>query len=130
MRQEDYRSCMATGLKDKKGLSKEERQKLFCVQSRICSGKASTEEEAERLCSLPKPPQPPKEPKQRKSKKCIIDANFLANCIFGQLDKGTTVDKLAEIINQCGAPKRKGGKVRMAELPSEVMEAISGLGGK
>jgi len=49
--QEDYRACMSKGLKGKTGLSKEERQSLFCIQSRLCSGKAQTEEEATGLCS-------------------------------------------------------------------------------
>lgn len=51
MKQEDYRACMSKGLKGKTGLSKEERQSLFCMQSRLCSGKAQTEEEAAQLCS-------------------------------------------------------------------------------
>lgn len=51
MKQEDYRACMSKGLKGKKGLSKEERQTLFCVESRLCSGKAQNEEEALELCA-------------------------------------------------------------------------------
>ena len=53
MKQEEYRSCMAQGLKGKTGLSKKERQQLFCTQSRLCSGKSKTEAEAEALCSIP-----------------------------------------------------------------------------
>lgn len=51
MNQQDYRACMAQGLKGKRGLSKSERQLLFCAQSRLCSGKAKTDEEAAQLCS-------------------------------------------------------------------------------
>lgn len=56
MKKEEYRACMAKGLKGKTGLSKQQRQDLFCVESRICSGKAKDEEEAKRLCSQPKAP--------------------------------------------------------------------------
>lgn len=52
-----YRSCMATGLKDKK-LSKDERKLEFCTLSKLCSGKAKDRGEAESLCSLPKEPKP------------------------------------------------------------------------
>lgn len=45
---------MSRGLKGKQGLSKEERQQLFCVESRLCSGKASERAEAEKICSMPK----------------------------------------------------------------------------
>ena len=56
MKQEEYRACMADGLRGKTGLSKKEREQLFCTQSRLCSGKAQSEEEARRMCSMPKLP--------------------------------------------------------------------------
>ena len=52
----EYRQCMAQGLRGKTGLHKEERQLLFCSQSKLCSSKASTREEAEEICRLPKAP--------------------------------------------------------------------------
>jgi hypothetical protein len=62
MKQEDYRACMSKGLKGKKGLSKEERQTLFCIESRLCSGKAQTKEQAAQLCSTTAPKQPQQSP--------------------------------------------------------------------
>jgi len=64
-----YNACVAKGLKGKKNLSKEERQLLFCETSKLCSGKASNEEEAKRLCALPKEPKEPKEPKVRRARR-------------------------------------------------------------
>lgn len=61
---EDYRACMSQGLRGKKGLSKEERKRLFCEESRLCSGKASSREEAEQICKVSM--SQPKEPKARK----------------------------------------------------------------
>jgi len=51
MKQEDYRACMAQGLKGKQGLSKAERKLLFCTQSKLCSGKAQSEDQAAELCA-------------------------------------------------------------------------------
>lgn len=68
MKQEEYRACMAKGLKGKSGLSRPERQLLFCVQSRLCSGKAEDEAEARQFCSIPKVPSPDKKSKRRSKK--------------------------------------------------------------
>jgi len=57
---DDYRQCMAQGLKGKTGLSKQERQLVFCTQSKICSSKASSREEAEEICLQPKTAKPVK----------------------------------------------------------------------
>ena len=54
----DYRTCMADGMRGKK-LSKEERQREFCLTAKICS-KSVSREEAQRLCALPKAPKAPK----------------------------------------------------------------------
>ena len=106
MKQEDYRSCMAVGLKGKKGLSKEERQKLFCVQSRLCSGKANNEEEAQKLCDeAALQPKTPKKPRASGGK-CKIDSAALAICIITALE-GTEISqaKLVPIISGCTGQK-------------------------
>lgn len=53
MSKEAYTSCVAARMKGKK-FTKEERRQAFCRSAKVCSGKAETEEEAMRLCSLPK----------------------------------------------------------------------------
>ncbi|MFA5378445.1 MAG: hypothetical protein WC455_22010 [Dehalococcoidia bacterium] len=50
MDREKYNSCLAEGLKGKT-LSKEERKSEFCIQAKICSGKASSRSEAEKKCA-------------------------------------------------------------------------------
>ena len=107
MKQEDYRSCMAVGLKGKKGLSKEERQKLFCVQSRLCSGKANNEEEAQKLCDeAALQPKTPKKPRASGGK-CKIDSAALATCIIKSLDgiEEISLVKLTPIIAGCTGQK-------------------------
>ena len=105
MKQENYRSCMATGLKGKKGLLKEERQLLFCTTSRLCSGKASTEEEAAKLCA--EAATNPKPPKQgTRSRKCKIDVPTLSACVIeGMAGKEITLANLTPVITGCTGQK-------------------------
>lgn len=49
MDRKEYNQCVGGHLKGKK-LNKEERKVAFCVASKICSGKASTEDEARAIC--------------------------------------------------------------------------------
>jgi len=53
MERKQYNDCMASGLKGKT-LTKEQRQKEFCLLAKQCSGKAKNRDEATRLCSQPK----------------------------------------------------------------------------
>lgn len=50
MSKEEYRGCMSAGMKGKTGLTRPERRALFCETSQVCSGKASNQEEAKRIC--------------------------------------------------------------------------------
>jgi hypothetical protein len=54
-----YNACVGEGMKGKH-LTKDERKLEFCIASKLCSGKAGDRDEAQRLCSLPKPPKEPK----------------------------------------------------------------------
>lgn len=55
MDREAYNQCMKPHMSGK-GKSKEERRIGMCVGAKLCTGKASTEEEALRICSVPKLP--------------------------------------------------------------------------
>jgi hypothetical protein len=61
----EYQNCMTTAMRAfPKGISKEERGKLFCAEAKVCSGKAKNKQEALAICAA----QPPKEPKERKKR--------------------------------------------------------------
>lgn len=77
MNKQEYNSCLATGLRGKT-LGKEERKTEFCVVSKVCSKKASTREEALRLCSLPKPPKP--ESMHRHGRRAV-DTCDISHCV-------------------------------------------------
>lgn len=82
---EEYTSCMTPYMKGT-GRSKEERQAAMCVGAKICSGKASNEQEAQQLCAeAAAQPKPSK--KSRKSKKfCFNDYESLSVCLAANID--------------------------------------------
>jgi hypothetical protein len=56
-----YQNCITPAMKSfPKGITKDERSKLFCQAAKICSGKAKDKDEAVRLCDLPKEPKAPR----------------------------------------------------------------------
>ena len=79
----------------------------MCVGAKMCSGKATTEEEAKEICIN----QPPKEPKAPKSRKLpSLDPAKLARCIAGSIEiKDLTAEnapaRLETAITHCSMPK-------------------------
>ena len=69
---EEYNSCIKKFISGT-GKTPEQRRLSFCIGAKICSHKAKTEEEAKKICLLPKPDKPDKsedsEKKTRKSHK-------------------------------------------------------------
>lgn len=61
----EYNACIRPYITGSK--PKEQRKLDFCVGAKICSGKASSKEEAIQLCSLPKEPKTTIEPAQQAS---------------------------------------------------------------
>jgi len=51
---EKYNQCMRPFITGSK--PKEQRKQDFCIGAKICSGKAKNTDEAQRICSQPKPP--------------------------------------------------------------------------
>ena len=104
MNRTEYNACMAPHMTGSK--TKEERKTDMCIGAKLCSGKAETKEEAERICLLPKEPKPEKERKGRSRK---IDTVTLAKCIIGQITDGDNseldVATLANVINKCSGVK-------------------------
>lgn len=100
----EYTECMRPFITGT-GKTKEERQLGFCTGAKICSGKAASVEEAEKICRE----QPPKEPKPRKTKasKCAIDLATLASCLSRTIDlESLTAENLASqlesAMHSCG----------------------------
>lgn len=87
MSQKDYRACMAKGMQGKT-LTKEERKLEFCTLAKLCSKKTSSREEAQRMCSLPKPPKTTKERgvRRRKEETCETRVIALSRCIAENID--------------------------------------------
>ena len=79
---EEYRKCMVPFISGQ-GKTKEQRKLDFCAGSKLCSHKASSREEANKICRS----QPPKPPKVRGARRvkgvvpCEQDAAELAGCM-------------------------------------------------
>jgi hypothetical protein len=131
MNQQDYRACMTQGLKGKQGLSKSERQLLFCSQSKLCSGKAQTEEEAAQLCTntIPKWVRQalPKEDDDLSCPERIARVNQTIDVISLGLKTGDTAEilpasaRLLSDIKKC----RPGEIAELAEVVTHDLKGLS-----
>lgn len=65
---QEFNSCVQGGLKDKHFPDQAARRMEFCVLAKMCA-KHLSRDEAEKICSQPKPPKPEGEKKHRRSKK-------------------------------------------------------------
>ena len=88
----EYTECMKPHMSGE-GKTKEERQRAMCIGAKLCTGKASNKEEANKICeSLP-----PKQPKQITGKKprisgsCASDMSTLAECATKYLLEGDEI---------------------------------------
>ena len=84
-----YQECMAVAMRGyPKGISREERGKLFCIDAKVCSGKFTDRKEAQKNCEA-NPPQP-KAAKGRtrrtRGPNCGQDMATLAGCAVQKLD--------------------------------------------
>lgn len=89
-----YNACIGDAMRGKK-LTREQRKAAFCIASKLCSGKAGSEEEARHICSLPKPPKEP-EVKRTESinslpRKQKNPRNFMIMCKNQGIDRAQRV---------------------------------------
>jgi hypothetical protein len=64
----------------------EERRLKFCIGSKLCSGKAKTEAEARKLCSLPRPPKTAAPRRSKKPVSCEQENLKLTECMVDNID--------------------------------------------
>lgn len=97
MDRKDYNACMRPHITGSK--PKEERKLAFCVGAKICSGKAKDEEEALKLCSLPKEPKPvgQKTSKRTKTDSCEKEASKLTQCVMRYFDDNKLYQKILNV---------------------------------
>ncbi len=121
----EYNSCMSKFIKGS-GIDKEERKLRFCVGAKICSKKASNEQEAIELCNLPKPVKEPKPTKRRGGKaNCEADMSKVATCLVGKISPSTTADDIIKILVKCHCGKNPtrvySGDVANAQVADEKL---------
>lgn len=91
-----YNACMGDAMRGKK-LTPDERKTAFCVASKVCSGKAGSEEEARKICSIPKPPKQPKAKRKVKVKSCEDDVLADVQCMLDYFEREQTYKKLLNV---------------------------------
>lgn len=107
-----YSQCMTSAMRDMpKGISREERGNLFCVNAKLCSGKARNKADAEQQCAN----RTPTEHKSGGSRRGI-DSGEIAKCALPRLAeyKSITVQQLATIISECSG-KHGDKKIKKPE---------------
>lgn len=94
-KREEYNSCMVPYMSG----GGPERKQRFCIGAKLCSGKASTKEEADRLCA--EAAASPKPPKAARARKCKVDIHELAACIIKTIDGEPTLTNLSTSLSSC-----------------------------
>jgi len=132
----EYNKCMVPYMKG----SGEDKKLGFCVGAKICSGKATSEDQARQICLT----EPKKQPKPRKSKKsCGTDMEELAACAVGKLtpevlSSSRGLDRiLTEILQECScgkvtktkSTKRKRSTEELSDEEIETLATINELSG-
>jgi len=125
---EEYTSCMRPYMTG----GGPDRKDRFCKGSKICSGKASTEEEAARLCAeAAANPKPPKEKKGRKV--CTLrDLEAIATCVSAEIDLSSLTPEnmhktFSSALKKCSAgaaESLKTAKKTLTDLDPKHIQAL------
>lgn len=85
-----YQECMTKAMRAMpKGLSRQERGNLFCIEAKICSGKAKNKEEAATICAN----RPAPTPKASKKKSAGVgNINALVSCLLPKINQVEDLD--------------------------------------
>ena len=143
----EYTACMTPHMKGK-GKTREERARAMCIGAKLCTGKASTEEEAVRLCEeasrAKAEAEPSGEPKPKRTTRKILGrdcdqkAATLGECLLPILDINDLERSLRRGLAICGCgkkPKKVAEEEQMAKLQADpkamqTLEAMAALGKK
>lgn len=116
----------------------EDRKRRFCIGAKICSGKASDEKGADRICAEaainPKPRKTKKEPAKQTYKVCTLgDLKVISTCLSEKIDLSKlTPDNMQQVFNdaleKCSTVKTAkritAAQVAIAQLDPEQIKAL------
>lgn len=114
---EKYNTCMKPYIRGS-NKTKEQRQMNFCIGAKVCSGKAKNEEEAKKLCLLPKEPKPVKVKRGKKAS----DTNYCDTGQFFEIAsqfKNLYIDVNSQRCQPCQA---LNVLIREAEIPFQIVQ--------
>lgn len=112
----EYQDCMTKAMQGfPKGISKEQRGLLFCANAKVCSGKAKTIEEAQKICK--ENPPVPKVRKPRKGKLQLVSAQCLVNKLRENFDSINDITEkgLQGLIAEC---RIEATKIEATKIPT------------
>jgi hypothetical protein len=150
-----YGDCMSSAMRNfPKGITREERSRLFCIHAKLCSHKANSMAEAEKLCgaggasystageqtapnipgvsfnSLLRPeakpaPAPVSTPKPRGAKKCVAGIKEMALCMLATLPAEADLKAMESALSVCVCGKEyKEPKVKRKDRLQEMIDQI------
>lgn len=120
-----YNDCMKPWMSGQRGGNLPQ-QSRFCVGAKLCSGKASSEEEALQICQTTASHE--KAPRRTKKNRCIEDAHSVAECLINKLATGKeiTFEAMEEAVLTCVCKHKKTRMQKAVEnLSEEEMDALA-----
>ena len=120
----DYRDCMTSAMRSfPKGISREERGRLFCIEAKICSGKFTDRGAAEKDCI-----NNPGQPKVSKGGRRGLDAGVIAACMMPKISDDITVMQLTNLISECSG-KSGGPRIKKPQTKNQFIRKCAMEGG-
>lgn len=104
---EEYNQCMRPHITGT-GKTKEQRKLDFCIGAKICSGKAKTEEEAKKVCLLPKEPKETKCPVEQIVSCLIKNTDFSPKNVLESLKKSIPICVCGEKPKRTKTQEKRG----------------------
>jgi hypothetical protein len=103
-----YQECMTTAMKGfPKGINKEERRVLFCVEAKVCSGKITDRKAAEKYCRETPPETRPITAKKKRGQNCLTQVDQVIDCLLAQGFNDNPEAVLRQYLPQCLCGKQK-----------------------
>jgi hypothetical protein len=121
---QQYNMCMKPHMTGT-GLSKEERQANMCIGAKLCTGRASNEDEAAKLCQ--EAATNPKIPKAAKKGKkfCFTDLPSLSICMASNIDLENLNSANIQQVFADALAKCSGVKAKQVKKAARTIEQLN-----
>ena len=128
-----YNACIGNAMRGRK-LTREERKAAFCAASKVCSGKAKSQDEAKKICALPKAARASKASKVDEPQLSCAERMARVKSNLDTIDLKVRSGEAEEVVGlatqtlkDVGTCVKEPGTV---ELFGEAMDLVKELGGR